>query len=359
MTGRWPLGAILLTISAATSGAAAAVPPAAPAAAPADALAQSATWAPPAADAVRDALRTWLVERQADTAQRERFEAIWAAPAGELLDRVAASLALGDEEARTVIEACSRPAPGGQAPVLAILRDEARPPIVRHNLRLLVGRWLVHEQLPDEAHECLSGLAPEDVADPVALLFYQAVAEQRLLNKEPALETIARLLERERQLPRRYASLARLMQADLAKLDEDSLDHIARRMDDIRRRLDLGKANTKTRSVQDGVIASLDKLIEEMQRQQQQQNQQAGIGRGQGQPTPAQPAPDSAPLAGRGPGEVTKKNIGQQSGWGNLPPKQRDEVLQQIGQEFPAHYRDIIEQYFRELAGGEDAGKGP
>ena len=28
----------------------------------------------------------------------------------------------------------------------------------------------------------------------------------------------------------------------------------------------------------------------------------------------------------------------------------RQEALQQIGQEFPAHYRDMIEQYFRKLA---------
>ena len=359
MTSRLPrlrMWVVLLATLRATSGLCAADP----AATPADALGRSATWAPPAADAVRDSLRAWFGERNADPAKREHFEAIWTAPGGELLDHVAASLALGDDEARAVVEACSRPAHDGKAPTFAVLNDATRPQIVRNNLRLLVGRWLIHEQLPDEGHECLAGLAPDDVVDPAALLFYQAVADQRLLNKEPALETIARLLERDRQLPRRYSSVARLMQADLAKLDEDSLDHIARRMDDIRRRLDLGKASAKTRAVQDGVIESLDKLIEEMQRQQQQQDQQqAGNSRGNGQPTPSQPAPDSVPLAGRGPGEVTKKNIGKQSGWGNLSPKQRDEVLQQIGQDFPAHYRDIIEQYFRELAGGEDTGKGP
>ena len=50
-------------------------------------------------------------------------------------------------------------------------------------------------------------------------------------------------------------------------------------------------------------------------------------------------------MGGKGPGEVTKKNIGSGSGWGDLPPKEREEAMQQIGRDFPAHYRDVIEQY--------------
>ena len=47
---------------------------------------------------------------------------------------------------------------------------------------------------------------------------------------------------------------------------------------------------------------------------------------------------------------MTKKNIGSGSGWGDLPPKEREEAMQQIGRDFPSHYRDVIEQYFRRLA---------
>ncbi len=55
-------------------------------------------------------------------------------------------------------------------------------------------------------------------------------------------------------------------------------------------------------------------------------------------------------MAGKGPGEVTQRKVGSQSGWGNLPPRQREEAMQQIGRQFPSHYRDVIEQYFRKLA---------
>ena len=56
---------------------------------------------------------------------------------------------------------------------------------------------------------------------------------------------------------------------------------------------------------------------------------------------PSMPAP---------PMQVEQRAIGSKSGWGDLPPKEREQALQQISREFPGHYRDVIEQYFRELA---------
>ena len=63
---------------------------------------------------------------------------------------------------------------------------------------------------------------------------------------------------------------------------------------------------------------------------------------------------DSRLADGKGPGEVTRRDLGDTDGWGNLPPHQRDEALQQIGREFPAHYREAIEQYFKRLAAGAE-----
>ena len=134
------------------------------------------------------------------------------------------------------------------------------------------------------------------------------------------------------------------MQEDLKGLQDDSLDHIARRMDDIHRRLDLGRAGPKVRGEEDGVIKSLDKIIKKLEERQQEQ---AGSGNSV---RSSRPAPDSRLLGGKGPGEVAKKDIGSGSGWGDLPPKEREAAMQQIGRDFPAHYRDVIEQYFRRLA---------
>jgi hypothetical protein len=128
-------------------------------------------------------------------------------------------------------------------------------------------------------------------------------------------------------------------------------------MRDITRRLDLGRAGPKTLAVQDGVIESLDKMIKaiEQQQQQQQQSQSAsGAGGAGGRGGNGTPMDDSRIAGGKGPGEVTKRDIGDSDGWGKLPPHQREEALQQIGREFPAHYREAIEQYFKRLASGEE-----
>jgi hypothetical protein len=55
----------------------------------------------------------------------------------------------------------------------------------------------------------------------------------------------------------------------------------------------------------------------------------------------------------KAPMQVDRRDIGNKSGWGDLPPKEREQALQQIGREFPAHYRELVEQYFRELANEE------
>lgn len=52
----------------------------------------------------------------------------------------------------------------------------------------------------------------------------------------------------------------------------------------------------------------------------------------------------------KGDGEVDTKDIGNESGWGNLPPAQRQEALQNMTKDLPSHYREVIEAYFKRLA---------
>ena len=82
-----------------------------------------------------------------------------------------------------------------------------------------------------------------------------------------------------------------------------------------------------------------------MMKQKRQQRSQASRTR-----QPNQPMQDSQRAELKGPGEVDPKNVGKRDGWGNLPPKERQEVLQQIGRDLPAHFRETIEEYFKRLA---------
>lgn len=324
---------------------------------PADPLAKAPTWQPPSPGDVRQQALAYLQEGKADEAALAKATELWSGAAGplgdvqpggtDLLDRLAGTIALVDQNAAGLVELCSRPKSQVVLPDQPWLTDPKTPPLVANNMRLLYGRWLVHEALFDEALVQLSGLSPGEVVAPACLLFYQGVVHHRLLNKEAGLEALEQLLAGARQSPKRYVEVAGLMQQDLEGLEADTLDHVARRMDDVRRRLDLGRAGQKVRKIEDGVIESLDKLIKELEEQQQKRQ---GAGSSGNNIRSNNPAPDSQIIGGKGRGEVTQRKIGAESGWGDLPAKQREEVLQQIGREFPAHYRDVIEQYFRRLA---------
>jgi hypothetical protein len=327
-----------------------------------------ASWQLASVQAVRGAVFKWMDERKPSAEVLQAVEKLWPAdekPADEsvdLLDRTCQAIALVEPATKEIVEFCGKHAEGVIAPDFKMLADEKLDPFVRSNLRLLFGRWLAQERYYDEALVQIGGLESKDVVDPLSLLFYQSVCHHWFLDKKEGLRTIGQLFERRAELPRRYAAMATLMQADLSALKDESLDHISRRMNDITRRLDFGRAGKKVQGVENGVIASLDKLIEELEKQAQKQSGKGDGGDDQGQNGgrgPAQgiqsrnPASESTPAKGKGPGNIDKRRIGSSSGWGNLPAKEREEALQQIGKDFPSHYREIVESYFRKIAESE------
>jgi hypothetical protein len=319
-------------------------------------LRAAAVWSAPTYDEVRKAVFAWRDEQPLDDAARERIAEKWPEQ-GEthdeaaLLARLSNTFAEVVPAARELTDFCAKPLQPGGIPPFAVLNDEGQSPLVRNNLRLFLARWLVQNSLYDEALEQIGQLTPEDVVAPATLLFHQSVSHHRLLNKDEAMPRLARLMENEAAIPRRYYEVARLMAADLKPLEEDSLDEVSRLMDDVQRRLNLGRAGTRVREEEDTIIAKLDKMIEELEKQQQQQQQNAS---GQGSMSPSQPLPDSVPAGGKGPGNVAQKDIGREAGWGNVPPKEREEAMQDITKNLPAHYRDVIEEYFRKLAQTEE-----
>jgi hypothetical protein len=320
----------------------------------ADELAKQASWSAPTAADCRKQIDDLLSKAKADDALKLKVDALLPAGAtisgGELLERGAAALAAIFPEAAPLAQQCETAFAGGKLPDPPVwLTDESTPALVRHNFRLLYGRWLAQNALFDDAAAQLTGLKPQAVFDPATLLFHQALAHHRLLQKNECLQAVSLLLENESQAPRRYITLAKLMEADIKPLKVDSLDEIARLMEDIQRRLNFAHAGKKVRDEEEAVIAKLDKMIEELEKQQQQQQQQQQSGSGGGS-RPSSPMQESQAGQLKGPGQVDPKNVGKKDGWGNLPPKDRQEVMQQIGRELPAHFRETIEEYFKRLA---------
>jgi len=232
-------------------------------------------------------------------------------------------------------------------------RSDSVPPAIAASVRTWLARELVRERLYDEALPVFDSVEASDCVDPASVLFYRAVCRHSLLLKKESLADLRRLLENEEDAPVRFVRTANLMIADIKPLKEDSLDEISRLMTDVTRRLDLGRANVDVRDREQKIIDKLTKLIEKMEEQQkQQQQQQAQQSQGQGQSNggQGQPMDDSRIAGASGQGDVDRKKIGDRDGWGNLPPAERDEALQQISRDLPTHYREAIEAYFRKLA---------
>lgn len=324
-------------------------------------LGRPATWRIPPREEIEREILGWLDRAGTPPERRAAALALWgergADPAHDRLDVVMATIAEADPRCLPLLAIV--PATPGVPPLTAAVLpawvgEAGTDDFQRGVVRLWLGRELVRQERFDDGLAVLAGLDPATVVDPASLLFHTAACQHWLLRADECIATLDRLLQRAAEIPVRYERVARLLRADMSALEDESLDHIARRMRDITRRLGQGRAGPVTRQVQDGVIESLDKLIAAIE---EKQNEQSGGGGapGGGNSGNGKPMDDSRIAGGQGAGEVTRRDLGDGEGWGNLPPHEREQALQQIGREFPAHYREAIEQYFKRLAAGESS----
>lgn len=245
------------------------------------------------------------------------------------------------------IQSLNQPPPGniaaGQA-IEKVIRDPRLPVSASIQLQLAVGRWYARHERYDEALDLLSQLNAHDVVAPDALLFYSGLCQHRLLETDKCSVTLKRLLENENEIPQRFSVLANLMITDIENLKPDSLDEVARLMTDIRRRQSLHRSGRRVIQQEKDVIAKLDKMIEDLEKQMQQSQSSSQQQNG------PQPMEQSQNSGGQGRGDVTERQLEEGGAWGNMPPKKRAAVLAEMAKEMPPHYREVIEEYFRQLA---------
>ena len=219
-------------------------------------------------------------------------------------------------------------------------------------LRYYLAQRLVQARCFDEAKKILEDLTPENSIDPAGVLILKAVVLHHFSEKEEglaALKDFRAIAERE-SVTRRSAELAKLLQFEWEKQSqEEETETISRQMNDVRRRLGQGRTDDDTQDAEEDVLQALENLIERIEQQSQQQRQQQQDRDGEGRQS-NNPAEESRLLTQKGPGNIDRRDFQQGDNWGDLPPKDREEALLKIEKEFPPYYRDIIEQYFREMA---------
>lgn len=123
----------------------------------------------------------------------------------------------------------------------------------------------------------------------------------------------------------------------------DPIGELALQMEEVV--IDLSGLTTgePVRKSQQQIVARLDKLIADLEKESEQQ-------RGGGGANPSRPMADSM-IAG-GPGGIGDLHAARKTGkqWAELPPHERDRIVQSMTEGFPAHYQKILERYYKRLA---------
>ncbi len=214
-------------------------------------------------------------------------------------------------------------------------------------MELYLGSQLCASQMYEEALGLLGSASVNELVDPAAYFFYKGVCEHHLLMKQDGLASLGHLLERTAAVPVRYRQVAELMKYDLESLEANSLDEVARKMADVERRLELGRAGPRVQKLEREIISQLDEMIAKIE---QQQGGGGGSSGGNSNQAGDQPLEDSIVKGSTAPGKVDNKDIGHQDGWGNLPEKDQAKAKQILGTLYPAHYQKAIEEYSRKSA---------
>ncbi len=307
---------------------------------------------PMSAAEVKSRVLAWAEERQASAESLAAVNNIWSAvpvnDPGTLLEQAVRAISTVDPEFKPLLDLNQVRDPVRIADLSALTSRPVANRFVTTNLQAWLGRNLAEQRLYDEALQQLSAVDPHFAIDPAAVLFYRAVAAQETLAIPEALTSLAQLLDETEQVPARYATVAELMQLELESLQSQSLGEIARLMNDSERRLDLGRAGEQVQDVQERIVAGLDELIKKIEAQQ---GGGGGGGGGSNSNEPSSAAGDSQVKGAPAPGETDPKKFGKDGNWGDLPPKEQAAAKNLINRDFPSHYRQAIEMYFKKLAG--------
>jgi tetratricopeptide (TPR) repeat protein len=224
------------------------------------------------------------------------------------------------------------------------------------HVRLLVERGLLEEaeadlqDLPAQRDE----LAAHTPYAPHLWLIL-AHCQAGNLRYEDAAQTLQALLAEFPDAGEAVSAAARQMLLELAGRRAGSLEQVADLMAYSAARLDFADLSARLRGRQDDIVTLLDRLIAEARTLEDLQSA------GSGQPRSTQRGEDQ-PRAGAQESVLPGTEAGQMGelrdvprgtpgeAWGQLPPAERERILQSLRGRFPSRYRQLVEQYYRSLA---------
>ena len=178
------------------------------------------------------------------------------------------------------------------------------------------------------------------------------------LQYESAADALMHFLAQYPDAPQRLAIPARQILMELANREPGRIGEVVDLMQFSSRRLKNADGGEIVQTRQQKILDLLDTLIEEAEEQEKNACSAGAGGSGgggqnqsQGQ-SPSDPMQDSMlPGGSFSEGELRaarRANPGEM--WGSMPPAERERILQALRESFPTRYRQLVEQYYEELA---------
>ncbi len=177
------------------------------------------------------------------------------------------------------------------------------------------------------------------------------------LQYESAAEALAQFLSDYSNAPQRLLIPARQILLELANREPGRIGEVVDLMQFSNRRLKNADSGEIVQTRQQRILDILDTLIAEAEERERNACSAgaggSGGGRNQSQSqSPSNPMQDSVlPGGGFSEGELRaarRANPGEM--WGAMPPTERERILQALRESFPNRYRQLVEQYYEELA---------
>jgi len=301
-----------------------------------------------------------------DAIQLQAFDNVWRNTENPVLERLAETFALGNATAAKLLNDARDPAMPAPVEIPAILKDAKEPLFFRANLGLAYARSLSNRRIHEEALDTLKIFSAEQVVDPNVYLFHRAVSEHALLMKADATKTISRLVFDSVDSPERYKTVSALMLLDMQTWKEKDLGAIARKMNDVERRLELARGGPQTQKIQKDIIARLDELIKEKENQAKQNSQSNGGScpdggqkpdgqkdGGGNNPSSPMETPRIVNQGGSGHVDIVKNIRKHAEGWGKMSEQERAQAMQEVDRltaGLSLTYQEAYREYFRRLA---------
>lgn len=241
-------------------------------------------------------------------------------------------------------------------------------PYLSANAAVFEARSLVEQRQIEVARKRLATLGAKELAlrdhtlHAADVRFLIGYCQLHTLHYDEAIKTLETFAKDYPNASERLQATAKQIVQELRRRKANGMSDVADLMAYAGRRLGHGTSNEPVTSKQAKAVALLDELIktaEEKECEGGSCKKCGGKGKGckacggapKGNQQPSSPANQSK-LSGGGSktGDLRAAVARPGEAWGQMPESERDRILQAVKKNFPARYRELVEQYYKQLA---------